>query len=927
MKIGDPQAQEPPRVAVVAVHGVAEHEPGSTVTQVADQLLRFHGADYTPFERVGVRIGVEPLKLVKLEVPNEERGGFVDELFREAGLYTRRCSQGTAVLKQPDHGFMRDLLRKYENTPPTVHEAVCLKGKRTGSKNGCGQGDVDFYEMYYDDLSRLSGGFARVFGELYQLLFHLTDLGRQTVDLARGAVRDAERDELRLSPGGQRVWSVFSGLQTWTGRALTIPIALLNLILLAVVLLFPVLAISGTAQKVIAIGLPVIATFVGIMCLGWRLLPFYEPAPRAMGRWQWFGWIPLSLLGAVGAGVLAHYIAKPTVCGPYHLLGWEWCILAGLLLFVIASQFNTQRPGALGFTVVFGSAMLAALWYAIAAQRRDSQQAVAGAALPVIESIFLLLVGFWALFAVLHLLTRVFGFWAIAVTPEKKKDGCAVEQRALAHRVAWTSAISLAVPAALFLVMTLVGWMGLSIALRSAIPPQLNYVEGPEYRIKDAQGNVIIDENDNPVNPFPRALSGTFPSALMSGYSTEAFEKDWNVIYVEKDSQGNALPLEKQPGTAGAFLQALIVASGTPLLPWALGLIGAAVILGAVALTPSILAEVRMGKRPGDMNEANRQAGRIGWWMSNGYILGRVAGELVFVATAIVLPVGAFLMWRGQVVPLDTTRTILFALGGTLATSAVGLAAFRGQLDKIAVGFRRPVDVALDVDNHLRDLPQASTPRAKMCARYASLLRHLCDPALNYKAVVIVAHSQGTVLSADLLRFLHFESDLVKGQRKDEIWRPGVPEAKRQVEDKQYEKRLQPLLTGALPLYLFTMGSPLRQLYGLRFPHLYEWARHTDQISDPPAPEPAIEPDRGPSPKELGAKLWVNCFRSGDYVGRFLWRGEASTKLFDSSVSEDNTPATRREFCVGAGAHSHYFDASAEEVARELDLLIQTALT
>ena len=64
-----------------------------------------------------------------------------------------------------------------------------------------------------------------------------------------------------------------------------------------------------------------------------------------------------------------------------------------------------------------------------------------------------------------------------------------------------------------------------------------------------------------------------------------------------------------------------------------------------------------------------------------------------------------------------------------------------------------------------------------------------------------------------------------------------------------------------------------------------------------------------------------NAFRSGDYIGRHLWRSDDCDYQFTPAVSEDLT-GRRREFCIGAGGHIHYFDDTAPEIAAELDRLI-----
>ena len=209
----------------------------------------------------------------------------------------------------------------------------------------------------------------------------------------------------------------------------------------------------------------------------------------------------------------------------------------------------------------------------------------------------------------------------------------------------------------------------------------------------------------------------------------------------------------------------------------------------------------------------------------------------------------------------------------------------------------------LDVDNYLRETPLAGTPRARIAERFVSLLRYVREK--GFDRVIIVSHSQGTVITADLLRFLNY----------------GVPEASR---DHQ--------LVTDLRCRLITMGSPLRQLYGANFPHLYGWVNASD-----PSPEeekerkenplrtrelPAIA-SRCPDPNELRVECWVNLYTSGDYVGRNLWcdddwNGVWERRMADQAIRGDR----RRERCLGAGTHTHYWESV--DVAEELDQLIAT---
>jgi hypothetical protein len=169
------------------------------------------------------------------------------------------------------------------------------------------------------------------------------------------------------------------------------------------------------------------------------------------------------------------------------------------------------------------------------------------------------------------------------------------------------------------------------------------------------------------------------------------------------------------------------------------------------------------------------------------------------------------------------------------------------------------------------------------------------------------------------------------------------------------------------------MGSPLRQLYASSFPHLFGWVlaerrgwgegvgaggtKHgalgpeLDALHalEPRTDEshfvvPPFIPDAAsPDPCDFGLWRWVNAYRSGDYVGRAFWRtdidGDAllyaaapldARARFPTAippvtfVSEDPS-RTRRELCIGRGAHTHYWDGTAKAVAVEIDALVRDA--
>jgi hypothetical protein len=226
----------------------------------------------------------------------------------------------------------------------------------------------------------------------------------------------------------------------------------------------------------------------------------------------------------------------------------------------------------------------------------------------------------------------------------------------------------------------------------------------------------------------------------------------------------------------------------------------------------------------------------------------------------------------------------LVSAGKWLAGGALTIAALGSRFTQTFGRLRVTLDAVLDVDNYFRDPPNHQPPRARIYSRYASLLAYLRDR--GYARIVIVSHSQGTVISADLLRYLHVQRRLAE-------------------------------IVGRVPIVLVTVGSPLRDLYAERFPLLYRW------MGSNAAGFATAEP----SASDIGAVEWVNACRSGDYVGRFLWTppGHAYRIALvgpDGQVEADRA-GDRTEFCLGAGAHTHYFSNDAVALAVEIDRLIE----
>jgi pimeloyl-ACP methyl ester carboxylesterase len=252
---------------------------------------------------------------------------------------------------------------------------------------------------------------------------------------------------------------------------------------------------------------------------------------------------------------------------------------------------------------------------------------------------------------------------------------------------------------------------------------------------------------------------------------------------------------------------------------------------------------------------------------------------LLFVARKLFGVDGA-LAWLG-----DVRGDVLVNVGKWLAGGAVTITALGARFTQTFGKLRVALDAVLDVDNYFRDPANRRPPRARIFSRYAALLDYL--RARGYTRLIIVAHSQGTVISADLLRYLHRTGRLAA-------------------------------LTGAMPVTLVTVGSPLRDLYAARFPLQYGW------MGAPPETFARAEP----APGALGLTEWVNAYRSGDYVGRAIWTPVADAAAFRvAAIADDGAVAAHRaegrtEFCIGAGAHTHYFADDAVTLAAEIDRLI-----
>jgi hypothetical protein len=820
------------RIAVIAVHGVANQPPGETVRKVTDLLLKtskdaLHS--YSPCDETDLRIAVERMEVPKEPIsdsvklrhsPLEERSTYVQHLQMTPEVADQPLDEDQAGLE-----FMRTQVQDYiPKGEDAIYETTRL---RTTRGESCGEAfEVHLYEMYWADLSRLGAGLLRILGELYQLLFHLGSLGRQTADYVWAA---------HANDFSGPFWHAFQFCVKWAVRFLTLPIPILNLLLVAAVCMPLPGRIFGDYSEPVALLFLAVAAGVGAV---WLLLRF-EKVP-------WIVWLLAPPIAATLAVLIGQKVIHPDLSGivslsPYQLLAFEWCAVATVAIALIVSAYDRRRPGAKWIALLIGVPFLLFAVIPHILLARESPAEIFNAALKLVELLFLCEFVSWACLTAFEWLTGATAILAVGATP--RTDAAEVSR---SQRAAGTACLAVSLPSLLFLLLTLVLYRALL---------QL----GPRVFPEDLQYN---------------------PSIILTKYF--GFNTELSAI---------------------EFLNQLVDVSATPLFVVTLCMIAFILVMAIWALLPA----ARYDLSPPTIN-SRRLATTLGNWLTWGYRLLTCVGVVAFLTFPVLFTIGAvamFLNMRFRFLP-EGGNAPIWAMLGTLTVGSVGsLMAFHGRLENIAMGFRPILDTILDVDNHLREHPYDANPRARISCRFVSLLRYLCSwqdtrDKGRYEGVIIVSHSQGTVISADLLRFLKKFPDT-------ELARLGSDE---------------------LPVYLFTMGCPLRQLYGWRFPHLYAWARHEDSRSWTLGNPTNIPSDQKPDPGKLGVKQWVNAFRSGDYVGRYLWRADkcdyhwASPAPIPAIQSQDEN-GIRREFCIGAGGHNHYFDETAPEVALELDRLIR----
>jgi hypothetical protein len=931
-----------PNVAVVAIHGVGWHAPGASAEAVATLLLSMdktkqeeghayerNTADqskdpplYSGFEIDSIDVPLRPVLSppVDAEEANDryqqdpferlwgifdERRGFLSETRKRKGgsLSPTPTGYDRRELRkgEPDRGeyayrFMMTQLAGYKGEVNRDFQTFRLEGKRKG--NSPAQ-TVHIYDAHYSDLSKPQSNIVAFFFAFYQLVFHLASLSLL-------AVYWTEAENVTIDEKRRWRWRIVSSLHASSVRLLTMFVPILNVVLLEIACSAFLDKAQGKAwplvSSAVAALLGLIATFILLRKLGspsrpviWALIPFLGAG------------VGILLLG--GLACVYNRFFHTGVYLFQSLLLMSWLTIAGVLLGWVAWKFNQLRPGAFALSIVlYGGNAGWFLFYLLPHAHRQ----FAVASLWAVQWIFGELLLSWVCCLICALLTAPLAIFCTETvrprpqegeTPEEAKER-AKERRSRAIAAFRTGRFAFSIPAILFVVVTCALWSGI--------------VAYGSYKLKTFE-EVKLDTADSGLSTHP------ISAKLIPGICAVSL---W--MYQIDDRHYPACDVKNPPSDYTAFwtnyLKGLLLVSVTPSLPLTMTIFAGSLLLLIWAALPSIIFEL---KPEWTTNAAAERMRYLGEWLSRGLDNTAVLTRLLWVAI-VPLPLLFFVLdWRIlQVLPERTawdkyvtiasqyTLPLIEKVGFVLAVSAAAVFGF------ILKYLTTILDAILDVDNYLRTSPLDETPRAKIAERITSMLRYIAQQTDElgrpyYSKLIIVAHSLGSMVTTDLLRYLERSAKHAPDSGLARYnFRP-CPEKK---------------CDHPLPIYVFSMGSPLRQLLNRFFPHLYWWVsdipdNSLKDLGNPVEPVPGLT-SRLPRTDEMNVTHWSNAYRSGDYIGRSLWVGQwmqrnasGNSKKCAGNV-QTPAPWACDEMCVGLGAHTHYWDRSAPDIAIRLDRLI-----
>lgn len=885
-----------PLIAVIAVHGVADQAPNESARQIAGLLLRQRYQDgaetYTSFREHPLSIPVDP------PLPLCKDG---------CGVGEPDATGAKRSQTDPDLDFTHRLLHHYQSRR-TPYDTVRLEGQRLrpGPKDAASPPDqcqVHVYELFWADLSRLGTGLIGFIGAIYQLISSLAQLGLRTLKQSR-AHQDPEARSSR--------WTAYLRVHRLAVWLLTVVVPFLNLCILGAALTMLVARAPKTIRGV------VVAVFVALVLVVlrtvWRLRSQRAapaaPATSADGKAKsnLRGPSALWLLFAAAVGGILYWGLTRSVSETLalRLLVTIWVFIQSAALIRLGQIFDDRIKTAFRVGVVFST--WTALLLLFFAWTSDDVVQIAHGAIRTIELLFWFLTVSWVLLTIGGMLS------AMGTRPIVRYGAAHVEaakqhaERLRARRALWTGASTLAVSTAALSALTLFVWSALYAVLAVSLP-----APAPE----EVRGAPVVASDPSEGPPRSRLITpdtsyGYRPiiahQLLAIHNSKVCFDEATAIV-----SSGARVVACKLFSFKSILRTLLSVSAMAGLLVNGFALFVAAAI-GLWLALPSILLEVN--PRPDPSNQPGRSEA-LGEWLSKGFEQLRKAVVfvylLIFGGTGVVIGLALWFFVRRDGTPgpiisffeflQPRSDAFLFGIGSLVAASTVGLVALLTRFESWSKVVRPGLDVALDVDNYLKARPDFKTPRARMMERFVALLRYVTRwrrNAMGYDAIIIIAHSQGSVLTSELLRY-HTARKFGNLSLEDGYSLP--------------DERGEPRPT-KLQIDFFTMGSPLRQLYASSFPDLFAWTLLSKASGESAAGRAFCN--------TLGIRRWWNVFRSGDYVGRALWQygGQRDAYVPRKWVERGDSC---REMCLGPGAHTHYWNEYGTDVGQILDDMICAA--
>ena len=869
--------------------------------------------------------------------------------------------------------FMRSQLAGYVSTEDgQAWDTIRLCTERTAPA-GKPSRKVDIYECYWADLARPQGSILSFFTALYQLLFHLASLSRTALDYAT-----VEHIKLRR-------WRVASFVQAMAVRILVILIPILNLLMLITGLTVLPLNI-GLDHHYLAAGLFGLLVFLALLFRPRRVPRHFTSWLLMLAGSYIFGFV-ITLLPflILKPGTRAGDVALAV---EWWLLG-ELALILLMRRYESVRRGAYRTAQALG--VACAILFFSFLWRLLDTPVPDPVEQASLWTMEVIFTalsicwVSMLLSALVSWFLHLWCLAPLHKSACDAQKAAGSKHTPATAAYARARAAFRTARLSLAVSASLISLLTVFLWAGAfaytnrSFNLLAGV--NVSYPPGPLRSIvrwvvpNEAEASALVEETgtDAPADwPECAKLSdydqgvlrsriekvehvllgdGRLSAATSGDLNTRAsaLEAASGITHPADRSYGcvyRVFLLESKTGIANktwfhVLARSLLLASTSSGMPFMLILILLAVTVLSWAVARSLVPEGTALNRA-----TNRECMQLADWLSRGLDSTRVVTSFFWhsiFTVPLIFGLLDYLYSRGYLARYFANNSWLIAelqrmihlslalldkVGGTLALSGAAIAAIIYRYG------RAPLDILLDVDNYLRTSPLENAPRARIAERYVSLLRYIAarrDPQdanrAYYGSVVIVAHSLGSLISADLLHFLKGEPDPAL-----------LPLGYGQKDQK----------TSDIQIRLLTFGNPIRQLLNRFFPHIYWWIREEpDNGAHPVAKAADRPPDLATRPQtprvsDLGAsvKLWFNAYRSGDFVGRMLWSDHwycrntggpdkgmypDPVEIIRDEVSTENGAKviTRSEMCIGLGGHNDYWNRTAPDMAQQLDKLIQ----